>query len=394
MGTETAVSGNSPEMYLSYNGRQYGLDDKDSGALLAECYKDRMRFSPERNRWYCNDDGTWRADPQGIQAMEFAKEYAATAMLLAMTNTDAGKKAALMEYAEMWKSRPYRERILKEAAGIHPVSMSEFDSNPYLLNLKNGVLDLRRGCFRPRLSGDMCTKTGGAEYHADADCPLFAKLVYELAKGDAECILFIKKTLAYAMTGDRRCNRIFIFEAAGGDCRGRDIFLEVIAALMGDYFCQVKLTRQMEENLLDGCGYYKSISQLAGARFVDILGADKSVELSSALVTGLTRTGSLTVQYPGLNDVTVPVCFKAFISSPLTVYGSAGGLNPDKVNVIPISGISGDYAKLRAELLKPESLSGILNWILRGFSSLWADGLNPPEAVVKATEQLIRKPAA
>lgn len=394
MNTDLPVSRDIPGVYVVSDGRRYRLDDKGSGELFAECCKDQLRFSPERNKWYKNERWTWAVDMYGLHAMEIAKAHADILIEHAMNVTDAGKKAALTEHVKQWQSRPYRELILKEAAGSLSVPLSEFDRDPYLLNLPNGVLDLREGRLRPGTPGDMLTKTCGAEYHAGAECPLFEAFIKEAMMDDTDLVRYAKKVLAYALTGDRRYNRIFIFEDADGDCRSRDILFEVMEALMGSYACQVNLTPQMEGKLMDGCGYGREMVQLAGVRFAEIFRNSKKVVLSPALVTRLTRTVSLTATYPGGNEFTFPVCFKAFISSAFTADGISSAFNPDKVNVIPLSVYSGDYAKLRTELLKPENLSGILNWILSGFSSLWADGLNPPEAVVKATEQLIRKPAA
>ena len=99
-------------------------------------------------------------------------------------------------------------------------------------------------------------------------------------------------------------------------------------------------------------------------------------------------------KYPNEDGFTFPIRFKAFLSGGVKIDSSDALFNMEKINVIPLAKYTGDYGKLREELLKPEQLGAILNWCLAGFPSLWIDGLTPPDAIVRATEQLLRKPAA
>jgi len=48
-----------------------------------------------------------------------------------------------------------------------------FDSDPWLLGVRNGVVDLRTGNFRPARREDYITKQAGAEYIPLAKCPLW-----------------------------------------------------------------------------------------------------------------------------------------------------------------------------------------------------------------------------
>ena len=163
---------------------------------------------------------------------------------------------------------------------------------------------------------------------------------------------------------------------------------------MGSYACRVNFYTQAKTKLLDGCGFGREPDQLAGVRFADFSRCDSKVSLSPALVRRLTGNGNLMAKYPNEDGFTFPVRFKAFFSGGVKIESSDALFNPETINLIPLAGYTGDYRELRTELMKPEQLSAVLNWCLRGFSSLWIDGLNPPEAIVKATEQFLSKPAA
>lgn len=63
-----------------------------------------------------------------------------------------------------WQVRRNREIILRDAQDVHPISMSAFDTNKYLLNCKNGTLNLRTNTFHPHCSEDFITKVAGVHY--------------------------------------------------------------------------------------------------------------------------------------------------------------------------------------------------------------------------------------
>jgi putative DNA primase/helicase len=62
------------------------------------------------------------------------------------------------------------------------VVRSEFDADPLLLGLPNGVLDLRDGSFRSAQRKDMITKLAGAEYDVDATCPTWDRFLFGIVQ--------------------------------------------------------------------------------------------------------------------------------------------------------------------------------------------------------------------
>ncbi|MEI3298340.1 hypothetical protein [Dysosmobacter welbionis] len=78
--------------------------------------------------------------------MELCKDLADALAVYALSIDEDG-----IDIRGKWQRRNNRETILKDAASVHPVSMTEFDQDPYLFNCKNGTLDLRTREFRGTL---------------------------------------------------------------------------------------------------------------------------------------------------------------------------------------------------------------------------------------------------
>lgn len=115
-----------------------------------------------------------------------------------------------IDSAKKWQVRRNREIILRDAQDVHPISMSAFDTNKYLLNCKNGTLNLQTNTFHPHCSEDFITKVAGVHYDPLARCERWEQFVHEVMIGDVEKVTFFQKCLGYTLTGDTRYETMFI----------------------------------------------------------------------------------------------------------------------------------------------------------------------------------------
>jgi putative DNA primase/helicase len=73
-----------------------------------------------------------------------------------------------MSFIGRWQKRSCRETILKDAAGIYPIGIDQFDSDPFLFNCLNGTLNIRTGEFYAHRSEDLLSKLAGVRYDSHA----------------------------------------------------------------------------------------------------------------------------------------------------------------------------------------------------------------------------------
>lgn len=144
----------------SANPKRYEQDDLGMGYLYADNFKNLLHFVRDVGEWYYYFGGIWVEDKGGIIARQCAKalvEYL---------------KAILLdeEFLAVFSKRTKRETMLKEAKDVYSISLSDFDTDPYLLNCLNGTFDLRTSQFRPHEPSDFLTKRANVRYNPDAKC--------------------------------------------------------------------------------------------------------------------------------------------------------------------------------------------------------------------------------
>ena len=83
-----------------------------------------------------------------------------------------------------------------------PITPDELDSNPMLLTVKNGTINLETCEFYPSRREDFITKVAPVEYDENATCPRFEKFLYEILDADFELIDFVQRAMGYSLTGD------------------------------------------------------------------------------------------------------------------------------------------------------------------------------------------------
>ena len=107
------------------------------------------------------------------------------------------------------------------------------DSNPTLLGVPNGTIDLRTGTLRKPSRKDYITKLTGATYDPEARCPVWGQFLKKIFKEDKELISYIQRLAGYCLTGVTREQKIWILWGEGAN--GKTKLVETLRELQGDY---------------------------------------------------------------------------------------------------------------------------------------------------------------
>ena len=367
---------------------RYEWSDIGNGNLFADWYKERARYSPERKRWFIYNGKVWEPDAGNLRAMELCKKLADDLTIYALSIPDERQRNEYLDFVRRWQRRNYRETVLKDAASVYPVRLDDFDRDPFLFNCINGTLDLRNGYFRPHSPADMLSKLSGVEYDAEAKCERWERHIEEVMEGSTGKALFLQKAMGYTLTGDTQHECFFVLYGPTSR-NGKGVTMETFMKLMGDYGRTAKPDSIAQKQTTNSNGPSEDIARLAGARFVNISEPDKKLVLSSALVKTLTGRDKITARFLNENSFEYYPQFKLFISTnylptctDITLFSS------DRVKIIPFEHHFTEAERdtgLKAELSKPENLSGILNWCFEGLRMIEETGFDAPEEVVAAT---------
>ena len=368
---------------------KYPETDIGAGRLFADCFKDIARYVPERKCWYCYEDGVWKQDVGSLRAMEYLKELADALMGYALKIENEYRRTQYIKFCSKWQKRHNREVFLRDAQGVYPVSMREFDQNPYIFNCKNGTLHLDTMEFTEHKASDRLTKISDVEYNPEAKCERFDYFVGEICDGDEDKMNYLQRALGYGLSGDTRHECLFILYGATTR-NGKGTLCESVLGVLGDYGCTSR-PETISANLnRHSNSPSEDIARLAGKRFVNISEPSKGLNLDAAKLKAMTGNDSLNARFLNENSFDFKPQFKIYINTNyLPVVTDMTLFTSNRIITIPFERHFDEDEQdktLKAEFAKPENKSAILNWLIEGFLLQRKEGLAMPFAVQKATE--------
>ncbi|WP_168185838.1 phage/plasmid primase, P4 family [Magnetospirillum sp. ME-1] len=271
------------------------------------------------------------------------------------------------------------------------VRPDDFDADLMMLNVQNGLIDLRTGAIRPTNREDLVTKVAPVTFDQEAKCPRWLQFLHEETfKGEADVVRYLQKYLGYSLSGSTQDRSLLIFWGDGDN--GKSVLLETVKAILGEG--QYALTAAPSLLLQQrGDAIPNDLAALAGARLVTASETDRNQKFAVSRVKNITGDERVTARFmrkeffsyqpqAKLNLATngLPAfdgADKAFINR-LRVVKFRNTVPRDKIN-----------RTLKAELLT--EAAGILNWLLEGCRLWQEEGLTPPPSVLEAVREYADK---
>lgn len=379
--------------------REYRRDDLGAGQLLADFLKPLCRPVPERGGWYVYDGRRWKQDLGGAAVAEHTKDLARALSAYAAEISDDEDRDKLLSWAKHWTKGQSRQTFIREASSCWPISLSEFDRDPWLLNCLNGTLDLHTRELRPHNPEDRITMLANVEYDPSARCERWERFVREIMEPQVceagqkestgvEKAGFLQRYLGYCICGSTKEETLLIM--LGESTRnGKSTAMDTLLALLGDYGRAAPPETVAFSRDQNGDRPTENVARLAGARLVSVAEFPDNTKLNAALLKQLTGNDEITARYmygsvfqfkPEFKFVIhtnhVPVCqdLSLFDSGRVHLLRFDRHFSPEEQD-----------KDLKATLRRPENLSGVLNWLLDGLSEYMRIGLSAPEAVRSAT---------
>jgi len=198
------------------------------GSSLHYCYP--------RKKWYIWDQTRWKVDDTGrIYALAINTVhvmYHRAQSGEAKIEKGAAKHA---EDSEASRAIDGMVKLARSGEGIAVVPL-KFDVDPWLLNLQNGVLNLKTGELGKHDKKDLITKIAAVSYDAEATCPLWDKFLSRVLNDNIALIEYLRRAVGYSLTGDTSEHALFFLYGKGQN--GKTTFLRTLQSILGDYACQ------------------------------------------------------------------------------------------------------------------------------------------------------------
>jgi len=340
-------------------------NDSDRAVRFAERFGADLRYVFCWKSWLQWDGSRWVRDTDGAvmrKAQEMSQLFLEEAAQI--ENFNERKRAANLA---LKAGDAPKLRAMIELAGAQPgiaASPEMFDSDPYLLGVKNGVVNLRTGEFRQARKEDYLTKQAGTEYVAGGECPQWETFLRDIFNSDDSLISFVQTAIGYSLTGVTDEQVLFFLHGTGRN--GKSTTTETLQALIGDYAQHAPAALFVSSR--HGGEPEKEIARLKGARFVVGSEIEEGSKLAESLVKDLTGEDTLTGRFLYGS----PFDFKAthklwfFGNHKPDVSGTDLGIWR-RMRLVPF-GVQIEESKIDRQLpikLLVE-LPGILNWSIEG----------------------------
>lgn len=272
--------------------------------------------------------------------------------------------------------------LARSEPGI-PILPKDLDQTPWLLNVKNGTLDLRSGDLREHDRADLITKLAPVEYDAEARCPTWMAFLKRVLNGERELHDYLQRLVGYCLTGSTREHILPFLYGVGAN--GKSTFVSTILSMLGtDYAikaaAELLLTKRNESHPTER-------ADLHGKRFVACIEAEDGRRMAEAMVKELTGGDRVRARRMKEDFWEFSATHKIWLAAnhkPI-IRGTDHGIWR-RVKLIPflVTIPDADQDKELTEKLKSE-LGGILNWALSGCRAWQQHGLGEPGIVRAAT---------
>lgn len=279
--------------WLGWNGKYWNLEAGTE--VVRQKMEATVRSIP---------DETHALSADYLQAKQHFIAVAADEKVTESVRTDAeGKYEMLKKQMEAIRSFAVKcEVAAKFANGLTLASHKPavlttyraFDQNPWLINFKNGTLDLRTGDFHLHRREDYLTRIIPYNYDKEAKCPMFDGFLRDFMQENERMITFLWRVMGYTACGVTDEQKMFLLHGDGAN--GKSTLLNLLLDIFNQGPSGYGVAAN-SENLLSTRNSSKHETwrmSLAGARLVTCQEVDEGRSLAESLLKELTGSDVIT----------------------------------------------------------------------------------------------------
>lgn len=359
-------------------GSDHAESELGNARRLVDAMNGDARYEPASRDWFVWDGRRWVRDDQGHvtrMAKRVVDGLLADAKLV--NDPETLKRRVAFAYRSQSAARiAGMIELAKTEPGV-PIAFDAFDRRPDLLNVANGMIDLRVGKLLPHDRDAFATHVIDVDYDPAAACPVFEDFIADVLAHDAELVEYVQRAVGYAATGETREQCFFVLHGEGAN--GKSTALNAVRSVLGSY---AKHT-PTDTLVAKAGGASNDLARLAGTRFVTASEANADQRLADALLKQVTGDEPIVARFLFKEFISFRPTFKLFLAT--NQLPQVNGNDPAiwrRIRTIPFTRVFAPEEQDRelAEKLAVER-AGILTWIIRGAVSWYRDGLPTPAAV-------------
>jgi len=367
------------------------LSDVGNGRRLVDSFGAGARYTTGLG-WFVWKNGYWKPDREDLEISELAKRIAPIVSSEG-TGLSETERAKITNWANLSRGNS-RIRNAIDSAKSDPrvaVEVDEWDKDPNLLGVLNGVINLKTGDLykgRPDLH---ITRRAPVTYTKGHRNVRWEKFLDEATHGDKEYQEWLQKAAGYTLSGSNMYDIMFLVYGPSGT--GKNTFVEALVKCLGTNEYAWPLDSSI---LAQGDGTSNSTdlyhwAQLRGRRMVWVDELPESERIKENAVKKLTGSSEISARSPGEQPFTFQSQAKLWISTNnrpiITDDAMWRRIRPIPFDFRPLELDPG----LKEYIFDPEGgLPAVLSWAVEGaiklFNSTEKDALGWCKRVRDAAE--------
>ncbi|HQN88465.1 MAG TPA: phage/plasmid primase, P4 family [Methanoregulaceae archaeon] len=363
--------------------RNYALTDAGNGERLVARFGDDIRYCATNASWYLWNGALWEKDRSNRMYL-LATRVARDIYDESRDAPTPDQAKALARWAITSENLRTRKAMIESATPLAAVELDAFDAREYLLNCRNGTLELDTLTLREHRREDLLTRSCGVAYDPSAECPQWNAHLDLIFDKDAEYISGFQAMCGYSLLQANPEQLLFILFGKGKN--GKSKTIEVLAAILGDYAVNIAA----ESLMVHRCeGIRSDLARIAGARMATASEGEDGARLAESIIKQLTGEYAITVRRLYENEFEFTPTAKIWLTTnhEPVIRGTDDGIWR-RIWMVPFT------VQIAEEKRDPEIEKkliaegpGILNWCLEGLQRYFASGnrLVKPRKVSVAT---------
>jgi putative DNA primase/helicase len=365
----------------------YPLTEAGDAEYFAASVGEDVRYDHRRGRWLLFAEHHWTPQTNG-EVYRLALDAIRGRQAAALQVKEGPMRTAHQKWAIAGEARRRQTNLLALAQNVWPIADAgeNWDVDPWLLGVQNGVVDLQTGRLRDGRPEDRITMRVRAPYDHTATCPLWTKTLGDIFRTadrpDEALIAYFARFVGYSLTGD--CREEVLALCFGEGANGKGTVMNTLGWLLGDYADDLPFSAL---ELQERGSIPNDIAKLVGKRFVTSSETAETRRLNETRVKALTGRDPMTARFLHQEWFTFQPVAKFWLATnhlPEVRDTSKGFWR--RIHTIPFTQSFGDKPDLKLKDKLRDELPGILAWAVRGCLAWQREGLAPPAAVREATE--------
>ena len=371
---------------MQLKGGSIQFTDSTNAARLLKEHGRNIRYFPSWKKWLVWNGTHWETDEGGSMVHEKGLKTVRNLYDELLKTYDYRERIEIENFAKISESFRRREAMIKTAQLIKELNIraDDLDRNPWLLNVRNGTIDVMSVEFKEHHQEDMITKLANVDYDPAADCPLWKNFIREIMDYKTDIINFLQTAAGLSLTGDNSEQVMFILYGSGAN--GKTTFLNTLMYILGDYAIATPTETFMKKA---GDQNTNDIARLRGTRFVTTTEAEQGRRLSEPIIKKITGNDQMTARFLYGEYFNFTPTFKIFMATnhKPVIKGTDYGIWR-RIRLIPFTTrIDEDKQDKHLEMKLKNEASGILNWLLEGTARWKREGLKAPASILNATDE-------